>query len=72
MAANPSEGILERVLSNLGQRGSARPRTLKTLTSTVGSLFPGGISPSDLNALLEKLQSTGKVLVSEGKVTHTM
>ena len=72
MTANPGDGILEMVLSNLRQRGNARPRTLKTLTSTVGSLFPKGISPADLNALLEMLQSTGKVLVAEGKVTYTM
>lgn len=72
MATIAGDGILEMVLSNLGQRGNAKPRTLKTLTSTVGSLFPKGISPADLNALLEKLQSTGKVLVSEGKVTYTM
>lgn len=59
------------VVANLAQRGSSRPRTLKTLTSTVASLFPKGISEADLTAIIQQLQSTGKVSISENnKVSY--
>jgi curli biogenesis system outer membrane secretion channel CsgG len=60
------------VVANLKQRGNARPRTLKTLTSTVASLFPKGLPEGELTALVEQLQSTGKVTVAENKVTYAL
>lgn len=60
------------VVTNLKQRGHSRPRTLKTLTSTVASLFPKGLSQAEITALVQKLQSTGKVSVSESKVSYTL
>jgi len=60
------------VVANLAQRGSSRPRTLKTLTSTVASLFPKGIAEAELAALIRQLQSTGKVSISENKVSYAL
>ena len=60
------------VVANLAQRGSSRPRTLKTLTSTVASLFPKGIAEAELTALIQQLQSTGKVSISENKVSYAL
>ena len=58
------------VLANLKQRGKAKPRKLKTLTSTVASLFPKGISEPELAELLRRLQASRQVVVSEGNVTY--
>lgn len=69
-ALKPKEDRVALVLTNLKKMGKARPRKHKTLTSTVASLFRG-ISPSELDDLLKKIQATGKVVVSEGKVTYT-
>jgi HNH endonuclease len=63
---------LERVLANLKLRGHARPRTLKTLTSTVASLFPQGLSDAELSVFVQQLQSTGKIVVSGNKVTYSL
>ena len=60
------------IVSNLKQRGNSRPRTLKTLTSTVASLFPKGLAQSELTALIQKLQSTGKVQISGAKVSYML
>ncbi len=57
------------VVANLKQRGNSKPRTLKTLTSTVASLLKG-ISEAELAAFLKQLQSAGKVTVLENKVTY--
>src|SRR5258706_7551836 len=60
------------VVANLAQRGSSRPRTLKTLASTVASLFPKGIAEAELTALIQQVQSTGKVSISENKVSYAL
>ena len=70
--AEPKDDKLALVIANLKQRGNSKPRTLKTLTSSVSSLFPKGISETDLAALIQQLQSTGKVTVEGSKVTYAL
>lgn len=70
--AKPKDERLALVIANLKQRGNSKPRTLKTLTSTVSSLFPKGISEADLAALVQQLQSTGKVKVEGSKVIYAL
>jgi hypothetical protein len=60
------------VVANLAQRGNSRPRTLKTLTSTVASLFPKGKAEAEVTALIQQLQSTGKVSILENKVSYAL
>ena len=60
------------VIANLKQRGNSKPRTLKTLTSTIASLYPKGVPKAELASLLQKLQSTGKVVVKEDKVSYAL
>jgi hypothetical protein len=71
-AAKSKEDKIKLVVANLKQRGNAKPRTLKTLTSTVASLFPKGLSEGELTGLILQLQSTGKVIVSENKITYAL
>ena len=70
--AKTKDDKLAFVVANLKQRGNSKPRTLKTLTSTVASLYPKGVSKAELAALLQQLQSTGKVIVKENKVTYAL
>ena len=70
--AKPKDEKLALVIANLKQRGNSKPRTLKTLTSSVSSLFPKGISEADLAALIQQLQSMGKVTVEGSKVTYAL
>jgi hypothetical protein len=60
------------VLANLKQRGNSKPSTIKTLTSTISSLYPKGLSKTELATLLQQLQSTGKVIVKENKVSYVL
>jgi hypothetical protein len=71
-AAKPKEDRFALVVANLKQRGNSKPRTLKTLTSTIAALFPEGLSEAELNDLVQKLQSTGKVAVAENKITYAL
>ena len=71
-AATTKEDRIKLVVANLKQRGNSKPRTLKTLTSTVSSLFPKRLSPNELATLLQQLQSSGKVVVKDGKVSYAL
>jgi len=70
--AKPKDEKFALVIANLKQRGDAKPRTLKTLTSSVSSLFSKNISEADLAALILQLQTTGKVTVEGSKVTYAL
>ena len=72
VAAKAKATKFELVLANLKQRSHSRPRTLKTLTSTVASLFPNDLTKTELTTLIKRLQSTGKVIVSEKKVSYKL
>ena len=75
-AAPPSEKASEDnfnlVVTNLKQRGHSRPRKLKTLSSTITSLFPKGLSEADLKILIQQLQSTGKIKITDNNVTYAL
>ena len=64
--------FFQLVVTNLMQRGNARPRTIKTLTSTVASLLPKGLPESQIAAVIQQLQVMGKVSISENKITYDL
>ncbi len=69
----PSKSKADRftiVVANLKPRGASRPRSLKTLKSTIASLFPKGISEADLVTLIQQLQSSGEISLTENKVSY--
>jgi hypothetical protein len=61
---------LAAVVIDLKKRGSARPRSVKTLTSTIGALFRKQLSGHEVSALIEQLKAEGIVAVSGTKVTY--
>ena len=63
---------IDVVLANLQQRGASKPRTLKTLTSTISSLFQKQRTEEELVALLKGLQAKGFIAVNETKVTYAL
>jgi hypothetical protein len=67
----PSEK-LEIVLGNLRQRGAGRPRTLKTLSGTIESLFMKQLADGELDGLLTALKKGGHVAVDGTKATYTL
>lgn len=63
---------LEIVLSNLRQRGAGRPRTVKTLSGTIESLFMKQLAEGELNGLLAALKKDGHIAIDGTKVTYTL
>lgn len=63
---------LTKVVENLSRRATARPRTLKTLTSTIGALFKPQLAEGEVVALIERLQARGLVVVAGTKVSYNL
>jgi hypothetical protein len=57
------------VVANLKNRQNAKPRTIKTLTSTVGSLFQS-LPEHEITALVRRLQDAGQISIAGDKVSY--
>lgn len=60
------------VTENLKTRGNSRPRTLKTLTSSIAALFPKGISQKEIESIVRHLQASGKVRLEGAKIVYKL
>jgi hypothetical protein len=70
--AKTPEDRLQLALANLRQRGSALPRTVKTLSSTLSALFNKQLEEKEVFALVESLAEEGLIAISGTKVTYTL
>lgn len=68
---SPTEKIAV-IVANLQQRGASRPRTVKTLLSTVSSLFQKQLSEQELAELLTGLEAKSYVTVNDTKVSYSL
>jgi hypothetical protein len=59
-----------QLVANLKQRGSAKPRTVPKLKSTIAALFQNKLSTDQVNTLVQQLQSRRVISVAESKVTY--
>lgn len=60
------------ILANLQLRGAAKPRTVKTLSSTIDSLFQKNLSAGELESLLRALQEQGIISITGTKVSYAL
>jgi hypothetical protein len=70
--AKPASDRIALIVADLNKRGAAKPRTLMTLTSTVGALFLKQLSPDEISALLTALQEHGYVSIAGNKVSYSL
>jgi hypothetical protein len=60
------------VVVNLRQQKASRPRTVKTLSSTIGSFFQKQLAEGDIKAILAELAKAGHVAMDGTKVTYSL
>lgn len=65
-AADP----VKRVIENLAKRGTAKPRTIKRLGSSIKDLLGKETSDEAVAKLVRELEARGVVKVAEEKVTY--
>jgi len=63
---------LAAILANLRQRGASKPRTVKTLSSTINALFQRSLSEAELTSLLESLKHQGVISISGARVSYAL
>jgi len=73
-AANSKSPVekLAVIVAHLQQRGANRPRTVKTLSNTIGSLFQKALTDAEITALLKLLQDQGFIAITSTKVAYTL
>jgi len=70
-----SDSISEKVdavIDNLAKRKTAKPRTLKTLRSTITALFANQLADEEIDGLIEQLTERRAIRVAEGKVHYEL
>lgn len=60
------------VVANLKQRGAAKPRTAKTLSSTISSLFQKALPDSELATLLKLMERQGLITITGRRVAYSL
>ena len=65
-------GRLAAVLENLSKRKRALPGNMKTLRSTIQSLFKPALGDDELEAILADLARQGKIIVTDKKVSYRL
>ncbi len=68
---SPSEKIAV-IIADLKRRGAAKPRAVKTLTSTISNMFQKQLSDEELQSLLLELQRKGIVSIAGTKVSYEL
>jgi PIN domain len=61
---------IDVVIENLAKRKAARPRTLKTLRSTIKALFGNQITEEGLEEVIDKLSDRQVITIADGKVSY--
>ncbi len=60
------------IVTNLRQRGNSKPRSVKTLSSTINSIFSKKLSESELSSLINQLKTRGIIHVDDTKVSYKL
>lgn len=63
---------MERIMKDLSRRKTSKPRTLKTLRSTITALFKKELAEKEVDDLLGVLASRGIITIQGSKVTYDL
>jgi hypothetical protein len=66
----PSSDPIQRILANLAKRASAKPRTIKTLRSSIKHLLGAQGADEAVNKLIAELERLNAIKLTDGKVTY--
>jgi hypothetical protein len=64
--------MIAKVIADLHKRGSAKPRTVKTLAGTITALFQKQLSEQEVAPLIERLRTDGVIVVAGAKVSYDL
>lgn len=69
-AAARLKGDVQLALAHLSKMKAARPRKLKTLQSTLQTLFKADRTPEEVEAIIKALTAAGRIVCDSAKVSY--
>jgi hypothetical protein len=66
------EAKLECIVARLQQMKAAKPRTVKTLSSTIDALFQKQVPEKEIEALVKALEKHALIAIDDKKVSYTL
>jgi hypothetical protein len=66
------EDKTDTVVANLAKRKAAKPRTLKTLRTTIKALFGSQLAEEELGRVIEELARRKVIRIADGKVQYEL
>lgn len=66
------EAKLECIVARLQQMKAAKPRTVKTLGSTISALFQKQIEEKEIEALIKKLETRTIISIEDNKISYSL
>ncbi|MFP5421260.1 MAG: PIN domain-containing protein [Gammaproteobacteria bacterium] len=70
--ANTSGDKIDVIVVDLKRRGTSRPRAVKTLTSTINSIFQKKLPAQEVELLVEGLKKKGLIKINGEKVSYSL
>lgn len=70
--AQSGDERIAAVVDNLKARKAAKPRTLRTLSSTVGALFGKRLAEAEVADLLQRMQAQGLIAVAGARIDYRL
>jgi hypothetical protein len=69
-SASTIQQRINKVRVNLDKRPNGRPKTLKSLRSTVNALFLKKLAATELDGLMSELEKSGVIVITDGKLSY--
>lgn len=69
-AVKPSSDPIQRILANFAKRAAARPRTLRTLRSSIKNLLGPQATEEAVNKWVGELERLNAIQIADGKVSY--
>ncbi len=66
------ENRISVIVADLKRRGASKPRAVKTLSSTINSMFQKKLKEAELSSLLSELSAKGIIAITGTKVSYTL
>jgi hypothetical protein len=63
---------VDAIIENLAKRKAAKPRTPKTLRSTIKAFFVNQVGDDEIDGLLDELTKRGAIKLADGKVHYDL
>lgn len=60
------------IVTNLASRGQSRPRKIKTLSSTINSLFQKSLSEAEVAEIISALRNAGHIVIEGDNVSYQL